>query len=375
MHRSRTVVATSAVLVLVLGALTSIGYVGFLRLRHSIDAVNQTSERLTAYEAVQRSLASEAFAEAGYRRAPGELSRERVLSALAEVQVAVQAVQLVATRDDAAGLAELVRYNAIYAKELRGQLGAVGSAPRVSARDTVAGPALDAMQGLVDVAVDRNDSQLRASTVQERRLLNRMAWRAPLVLLLAFLALALCWALLVAYGRRAARRADVSEQLALQDPLTGLANRRAFDRLLAPELEREEPDSAVLLIDLDGFKAINDTWGHEVGDEVLRVVADRLRQAVRGTDVVTRMGGDEFAVIARPAMHVQILCDRLQKAINQPLQLPDVLLQPVASIGWTAVQKGATQEAVLRAADRGLYDHKRGRLTAGVRLGEQRVSR
>jgi diguanylate cyclase (GGDEF)-like protein len=375
MRRSRTVVVTSVVLVAVLGVLAAVGCYGFLRLRHSIDAVSRTSDRLTAYQAVQRSLASEAFAEAGYRRAPSELSRERVLSALADVEVAVEGVRQVATRDDDAGLAELVLDNRAYARELRGQLGGTGAAPRVTSRDTVAGPALDAMQGLVDVAVDRNDAQLRAATALEHRLLNRMAWRAPLVLLLAFLALALSWSLLVAHVRRAARHADVSEQLALHDPLTGLANRRAFERLLAPELAHDDPNSAVLLIDLDGFKAINDTWGHEVGDEVLRAVADRLRQTVRGSDYVTRIGGDEFAVLARPALQAEVLRERLQDAINQPLQLPDVLLQPAASIGWAAVVSGATQEEVLRAADRGLYDRKRERATAGRRLGEHRISR
>jgi diguanylate cyclase (GGDEF)-like protein len=373
MRRSRTVVVTSVLLVAVLGLLSVIGFVGFSRLRHSIDTVNQTSARLTAYQAVERSLASEAFAEAGYRRAPNELSRERVLSALAEVEVAVDGVNRVATAEDEAGLVALTENNRAYAQELRAQLGPAGSIPRVGSTDKIAGPALDAMQGLVDVAVDRNDAQLHAATANQRKLINKMAWRAPLVLVLAFVTLTLCWGLLVAYGRRNARRADVSEQLALHDPLTGLANRRAFERLLAPELARQDPDSAVLLIDLDDFKAINDTWGHEVGDDVLRAVAQRLQQAVRGSDFVTRIGGDEFAVLARPALQAEALRERLQEAINRPLQLPDVVLQPAASIGWAAVVRGASQEEVLRAADRRLYDRKRERATGGRRIGEQRI--
>ncbi|MDP9181445.1 MAG: diguanylate cyclase [Actinomycetota bacterium] len=374
MRRSRTVIATSAVLVTVASLLSIVGYVGITRLRHSIDRVNTASERLTAYQGVQRSLASEVFAEAAARRAPNPLAHERILAAQSELDAAVERVRRVGTTEDDVVLAALRSLNARYGQEVRRQLGPDGSSPLAVNDDLVAGPALDEMQGLIDSAVQRCDADLLAATAHQHQLINRMAWRAPLALLLSFGALALSWALLVLYGRRNARQAEESERLALRDPLTGLGNRRAFERLLDPELQRQDPDSAVLLIDLDGFKAINDTWGHDVGDDVLRSVAGRLVEAVRGTDYVTRIGGDEFAVLARPALQAEVLRERLQNAIARPLQLPDVLLQPSASIGWALVEPGSTKEDVLREADRGLYDHKRARSAAGPRIAEQRIS-
>ena len=369
MRRSRTVIVTSIVLATVLGLLSLVGFVGFSRLRHSIDQVNTATDRLTAYEHVQRTLANEGFAEAGYRRAPSELSRGKVLAALAQLEVAVEDVRTVGTPNDSATVTYLLVLNQRYADELKSQLGAAGSAPRVSADDGVAGPSLDAMEQLLDAAVARYSAELRAASAHQSDLVTRMAWRAPLVLLGAAAALALSWALLVAHTRRSARRAEQSEQLALHDALTGLANRRAFERTLAKELRREDPDTAVLLLDLDGFKAINDTWGHDVGDEVLRAVAQRMTETVRSTDVVARLGGDEFAVVARPTQQAELLSQRLRMAISRPLQVGGVLLHPGVSVGWSPVAAGTTREDVLREADRLLYDEKRAHSTNGRRLG------
>ena len=103
---------------------------------------------------------------------------------------------------------------------------------------------------------------------------------------------------------RAHAEAEVRSR-ALHDPLTGLANRAFLDAHIPQALaaaEREDEDVALLLMDLDRFKVVNDTLGHGAGDELLRVVAQRLREGVRGGDVVARFGGDEFVVV----------CDRRQ---------------------------------------------------------------
>jgi diguanylate cyclase (GGDEF)-like protein len=361
------VVVTGCVLAAVLGLLALVGYVGFSRLRNSINGVNGASDRLAAYHAVQRALGDEAFAEVAFRRAATPATRARVISSLAGLDTAVMRVRDVGRPADGATVTSLLALNQEYAHLLTAELtGTAGGSD--------AGPTLDAMQQLLDKGVERATAARQAATEHQRRLITQMTWRAPLALVLAFSILGLSWLLLVAYGRRAAARAEVSEQLALRDPLTGLGNRRAFERLLAPELARDTPDSAVLFVDLDGFKAINDTWGHDAGDEVLKAVAERLRATARGSDFVSRIGGDEFAVLARPALDVDALCDRLKNAIAQPLQLEAVLLHPSASIGWAPVTRGASQEEVLRAADRGLYDRKRAQISAGRRLGEDRRS-
>lgn len=120
------------------------------------------------------------------------------------------------------------------------------------------------------------------------------------------------------------RAAVVAEQHARRDALTGLTNRRGLyetlDRLLA--LSRREP-SAMALIDLDGFKAINDRFGHFMGDLVLQRLGQRLARAARSADTVARLGGDEFVVLAPGiATHDQLtgLVDRLRQTIEDPVQ-------------------------------------------------------
>jgi diguanylate cyclase (GGDEF)-like protein len=364
MHRSRTVVVTGCVLAAVLALLSVMGYVGLGRLRHTIDDVAASSTRLQAYQTVQRALADEAVAEAAYRRAPSEATQAEVVGTLASLDAAAARIRDVGDRDDEARVAQLLDLNHQYAREVVTTAGA-----------SRAGVTLQAMQGVLDDGVLTHAAEMQSATDRQRHQFTQMAWRAPLALLLSFGAVGLCWVLLVASGRRAAVRAEASEQLALRDPLTGLGNRRAFERLLAPELARPHPDAAVLLVDLDGFKAINDTWGHDVGDEVLKAVADRLRETARGSDFVARIGGDEFAVLARPALHVEGLSERLSDAISQPLPLTQQVLHPSASIGWASVGRGTTQEDLLREADRMLYARKRDHLGAVRRVdGDRRTS-
>ncbi|MEO1172543.1 MAG: diguanylate cyclase, partial [Myxococcota bacterium] len=113
--------------------------------------------------------------------------------------------------------------------------------------------------------------------------------------------------------------------LANRDPVTGLANRQHFNQRLTNLLGRARRKSrpfGVIYIDLDGFKPINDTYGHDVGDRVLEVVGDRISNAVRDYDVCARLGGDEFAVLAEEptdATGVQIMCERILEELEQPL--------------------------------------------------------
>jgi len=108
-------------------------------------------------------------------------------------------------------------------------------------------------------------------------------------------------AVLLLMRHRLERERDAMRGAALRDPLTGLANRRALDERLAYEIARHTRHGesfVVLALDLDGFKAINDRFGHDAGDEVLRDIAAALREAMRAQDTVVRLGGDEFCVLA-----------------------------------------------------------------------------
>jgi diguanylate cyclase (GGDEF)-like protein len=158
-----------------------------------------------------------------------------------------------------------------------------------------------------------------------------------------------------------------AEHRALHDPLTGLANRRALLVGLEAALERavrhERPGPVVLFLDLDGFKAVNDAHGHHAGDDLLRAVADRLRESTREGDVVARMGGDEFVVLcpdAAPGVPVERLADRLAGALDAPLQADGRVVRLRASVGGVRATPGADAEDVLRLADAAMYRAKAG---------------
>jgi len=152
------------------------------------------------------------------------------------------------------------------------------------------------------------------------------------------------------------------ETLAYSDPLTGLANRRLFNdelRHLVAQTERGGPAFTLLLIDLDRFKPINDTYGHDAGDALLVAAAGRLLAAVRESDRVFRLGGDEFAVLLGPATDRATLapmCTRMLHDLAQPLLLPaGATIEISASVGAAVHQRGHSHEQLYKQADVALY--------------------
>ncbi len=151
-------------------------------------------------------------------------------------------------------------------------------------------------------------------------------------------------------------------QLALHDPLTGLANRALFHEQLrqATRVRHDETrQTALLYLDLDGFKAINDRWGHDLGDEVLREVAARIERSVRPGDTAARLGGDEFAVVLAEAVEPDdavTVAERLLEEIARPLRCgAGHELATSASIGIACGDDG---ESLLREADIAMYRAK-----------------
>ncbi|MFP5364635.1 MAG: diguanylate cyclase domain-containing protein [Thermoleophilia bacterium] len=153
---------------------------------------------------------------------------------------------------------------------------------------------------------------------------------------------------------------------ALRDSLTGLANRRLlFDRLenASRRLARQPGLLALLFIDLDGFKAVNDTHGHVGGDAVLVEAADRLRAIVRDHDSVARLGGDEFLILAEQMTDVDdalALGARVVEAFGEPFRRPGGLVRVDASVGIAATSEPVNDlEAFLSRADSAMYEAKR----------------
>lgn len=162
---------------------------------------------------------------------------------------------------------------------------------------------------------------------------------------------------------RASRRQ--LEYQATHDPLTGLANRSLVLSRLAAALGTSEslPVSTVLFIDLDGFKSINDTLGHAIGDTVLQIVAQRLQRGLRSDDIVGRIGGDEFLVLLSGRTlgeDLEALVTRLRQTMAEPIIARGHRIQVNASVGITPLHPGdgRTPEAVLHDADLAMYRAK-----------------
>jgi diguanylate cyclase (GGDEF)-like protein/PAS domain S-box-containing protein len=169
---------------------------------------------------------------------------------------------------------------------------------------------------------------------------------------------------------------DITERKALEaqlvhrslhDALTGLPNRLLFQDRLWHALERghrERTPTCVLIMDLDGFKAINDELGHPMGDLVLVAFAERLRSVLRASDTAARLGGDEFSIVCEntePA-DADVLADRLRVAVTEPLSLSGTTVSVGISIGIGSApggeNPGEVYERVVREADDAMYANK-----------------
>jgi len=173
-------------------------------------------------------------------------------------------------------------------------------------------------------------------------------------------------------------RARQHTKEARTDYLTGLANRpefeRAIDRAVA-SAERHKRRLALMMMDLDNLKDINDTYGHHVGDEAIRVLAAELQRAVRATDTCGRLGGDEFGVAMpdadeRDAREVGLRVREALDHLNRTAKLP---IPVEFSIGITAWRQGLDWQAMYQSADKALYVDKRRRHSVKKRLGEASV--
>jgi len=153
------------------------------------------------------------------------------------------------------------------------------------------------------------------------------------------------------------------ESIATSDPLTGVLNRRGFERDAAMRLTQsaDEATGALLFVDLNEFKGINDQFGHEVGDQLLKIAAERLRKSLRSCDIIGRPGGDEFVALV-PDVDADVadkLAKRLTSSLEEPYNIGQKQLRCAASIGLALYPKNAnTLTGLLREADQAMYRAK-----------------
>ncbi len=152
--------------------------------------------------------------------------------------------------------------------------------------------------------------------------------------------------------------------LANADPLTGLANRRALATAI-DDLAGGDRQGIFAILDLDGFKAINDRYGHDLGDRVLMILARRLKHAVRSSDTVARIGGDEFALLLGGGREAKGRLDAIADSVRAPIRLDQTTVSVDVSYGWVPLIPGEVSlHRLYRAADQAMYRMKATRQAA-----------
>jgi diguanylate cyclase len=194
-------------------------------------------------------------------------------------------------------------------------------------------------------------------------------WLAPLIIIFAVTVLSIALIVSTLDLRAAVLASSLAEAhqelhfLALHDSLTKLPNRALLEDRLDQEIEaakRDQSTFSVLFLDLDGFKKVNDAFGHQVGDQLLVEVARRIRSAVRGRDTVARLGGDEFVLVAgapKPA-DAATLAEKLIEAVQKPCLISGLDCGVSASIGISLYDDSTGREALLKNADAAMYHAK-----------------
>ena len=214
--------------------------------------------------------------------------------------------------------------------------------------------------GARDVELLRHDVALKAAEMQEQRLRQQLALAAALFI--ACICAALTWAFIRV--RIANDRLRISSE---RDVLTGLRNRRYFNEHILPIDGGRPVIGCVLLMDIDHFKRVNDTFGHPAGDAVLTAVVHRLSSTLRASDKLVRWGGEEFLAVldAMPLEHADLTIARLLGSVRQdPIMYDGQSIHCTISIGYACFpMPGSTSEirleGAIRLVDKALYEAKR----------------
>lgn len=254
-----------------------------------------------------------------------------------------------------------------------------GDEPRLSFEQTLPQPADQSRHRVsLDAGGTIGTLEISSWSTPTELLLSRLGQQIALLTLMAVLLfVAVLAAVLLQLQRQHQRQQEELQgqnqrlaTAALLDPLTGIANRRAFEW----ELERRWkqltsgclPGLALCLLDLDGFKEINDGHGHAVGDQLLQCIAERLKATLRESDFVARLGGDEFVLLltqATPHRSIEAVLQRLVMVIGEPLEFRELMItaRVTASAGCAVVVPPSipTEADVLRLADQAMYASKR----------------
>ncbi|GAA3213117.1 putative bifunctional diguanylate cyclase/phosphodiesterase [Dactylosporangium siamense] len=373
MLRPSRLLRTGAVLGLatILLGLTGVSVAGSTRTRASANAAVAATALAEAYELADDAVALEVIAEQRYRLAAGDAARETARElhrgAAGALEVALHDVELRGAPADRDLAARVRTLHESYLNSKDRLFNAVDRGDQAAAAridETEVDPAAEEIGGLVHSASAATAAEA-ADAMRDLHRVEGIVFTATASTFAVGLALLVAFAVIAGgYQRRLLRQAAEHEYHASHDALTGLPNRTLFTERTAEALLAAEPDGrglAVLLLDLDRFKEVNDTLGHQYGDELLRQVAARTTAALRGGDMVARLAGDEFAVLLPGASAADAagLAARLQGELHRSFALDDVAVDVEVSIGIAvAPEHAADTDALLRCADIAMYTAK-----------------
>lgn len=356
-------------LVAVLVLLTAAAGVAVLVNARAAAAAERDAHLSALYQEVERALLVEDSAEHEflYKRRPVErtahsVAGAAVVEALREVRSAEESEQRVHVEEL---LAQHQRYLGVTARVFDQVQGAAGSEGG-RFEDSSLEPVFRAVQAEVTAQAAEHRDRARSSLDELGRARRAVLAGMPVVFGVGLVLLTVFIRVLREHRRSLAAQASRAQHEALHDALTGLANRALFARQLRAALEPGAGSSgsaALLLLDLNGFKDVNDRLGHQAGDALLTQVAQRIGRVVRACDTVARLGGDEFAVIVTGltgAAERDSTTMRLAAAFIDPFVVADSALRIGVSVG-VALQgrDGEDPEELLRRADAAMYAAKR----------------
>jgi diguanylate cyclase (GGDEF)-like protein len=333
------------------------------------NATQRAGRVADAYEAAQFAVGTEESLERKYRLEPAAAIRQQHLAAKADLDSALATVVRHGNASDRTTAADLTQRNAAYLVA-SDQLFAAADRGDVSGQIALDHGAVDPIFGTMqDIIYAQADLHALAHAAAEGQLLRveRLArWATSLAVGVGAVLIVLFGWLRRQYTKVNTAQSELNAHQANHDELTGLPNRGLYAALLDHELTRSSARGgsvAVVLIDLDRFKDINDTLGHRYGDLLLQQIGPRISSVLRDGDVVARLGGDEFALLfpsettGQPAIELaQALTRRVLAALAEPFVVDEVSLAVEASAGIAlSPGHGDTGELLLQRADIAMY--------------------
>jgi diguanylate cyclase (GGDEF)-like protein len=320
-----------------------------------------------AYEHAASAIAAEESLERKYRLQPGPVPKAAHAAAEASLKQAMLQVAALGDSADRNLATVVLREHKAYVAASAQLFLSVDRHDPVAVTNSIdartVDPVFGVMEGQVYAAAARHESGALSAAASVRET-GRFVLLVDLATLLAAIGLVIGGAVVVTrYQRDLHAESEHNRYQALHDPLTDLPNRTLFQDRTGVALRtaaRSGATVAVLLLDLNRFKEVNDTLGHQYGDLLLLQVADRLRGSLRDSDSVARLGGDEFALLLPVSGWEEALAatHRVGAALRDPFSMYDIALDVDASIGIALAEPGEDVETLLRHADVAMYEAK-----------------